>query len=441
MVVTPTRAPVLSPAPLGWRGLPSARENRLRVADGVLLHDRPGAGTHPLAAPATITRALHVDDPADAGMPRSARAPAFSGSRGRTFDQHGATVFLAGDRPVLAIRVAEWCPLPRLPDSTTDALEVSGVHAVADALGVEIESVGRADVAFLRRHGRQVTDRLVSPLPRLPRWFVVVTAIGYGALLAWLLTVVALALDLADPPLFGAMTIVMATGLLAVTAGAIALRRQAVAAAARTPATGSAVVRPRPATPLPSAFTDNAGLLITPDWVVGRDAYGREAWMPGRTLGGIASVSVNPAGDLVLTDQSARTWAVLPGHAWFSDESGREHARRAAHDAGYPELPQPPSRAASGVVDLFSAFSPPPQDVLGPRPTEPRGLFRLPAWFTVLPTITSFGAPLADPDNAVLVWVGGTVFGLSVLFLAGSLALAASDARTLRRSVQPGTTP
>lgn len=227
-----------------------------------------------------------VDPPAAAGLvPPRKRAV-----NGLLVDAHGVALVLAGDRPVLVVRVGEWLPCPERKLEDVDARPVSGIDALAGALGVPLEY---SDAAAVAPYGGRAQGVLVETLPRLPRGF---TSASWCALLAFA------AIFVLPSPIDRGNGLAEA---IAVVLLAVATVRAVVLAALRLDAvrqqrrprevTGADIVRPVPApgTTAARAFARKSALYLSEDVFVVVAPGGLEAWIPGPGAGGVRRAGVN----------------------------------------------------------------------------------------------------------------------------------------------------
>ena len=321
------RAPLLVPSPQGWAGRRLVREMRIRVDEqGTLLVERPGGRTDRLAGPGEITRIVLVDAPAGASGSRygAALLPA---------DAYGVLVFLAGERPVLALRLAEWLPTAARDLDDRAVRDVSGANAVAAALGLAVEP-GDPMMADWAR------GVVVSPRPSLPAPYRALLAAGYVATAVWFVSLLVARLGTTSRPALAGLA--GATGALLLTVAWLATRR--IATKPLAPPHGREIA-PVPAGPVPKGFRERCRLYVSPDWVVLVDAAGREAWMPGPASGGVTFASVTTEA-VVLDGPAGIGMAALPRDAWIATREAEAVLRERLAGAGLAVRDEPSTRSA-----------------------------------------------------------------------------------------------
>lgn len=322
------RAPVLIPAPLGWGGRENVRALRIRAdRSGALVVERPDGTVERRAEPGEVTRVV-LADVADAGLPASDYAAGVVSA-----DAHGLLVVLAGDRPVLAVRLAEWLPSPAELDGRT-ARAVSGANALAAALGRAVEP---ADARALAGRARAVRAVLVSPRPAVPETFRALLAVGWALLAVW--GVASAILRFSSEPRPAAFGWIGAAAAFVLTGTWLVLRRRT---SRPLPPPPGVEVAPAPVTPVRAAFR-RTRLYVSPDWVVIVDGFGREGWLPGPALGGVTAASVTTEA-IVLDDAEGNGLASLPREAWCGAKGSEESLRRVLAAAGLPVRDEPSNR-------------------------------------------------------------------------------------------------
>jgi hypothetical protein len=264
------RAAVMVPAPAAGHGRTVVRRRRLTVEDGALVLTTERGARQVLAAPGDITAATWVPQVAD--RPQAVVRETLELAR------RGA--------PPLALPLDDWLgadhravPAQRDGRAVTPSeasgslgLRLSGGEAVLAALGLRAES-GRALAA-----GAQ----LVPATGRLPRR-------GKVPLHAWIpvaLLVLGLGVSGADVDLL-LLLLTIALGVLVllsvVTTLVLDLRQERELEQAELP---GRAWHPQPTVPQSRTHVRTAVLRFSPEWLVVRDAYGREGWTPGPELGG-----------------------------------------------------------------------------------------------------------------------------------------------------------
>lgn len=295
-------------------------------ADGALVVDHPDGRVERRAEPGAITKVVLARDPAEVGVPAARYAVGLLPA-----DEHGVLVFLTGDRPVLAVRLAEWIPSPADFDGRT-AREVSGANAVAAALDLPIEPANAsAPVAGDARRA------LVSPHPAAPRRAMVVIGASAAAVVAWL--VASAVHRYTGGERHAAFGLLGALGSLGLTGTWLVLRTRA---SHRLPQPPGHEVRPAPAEPVPRGFL-RSRLFVSPDWVVIVDALGREAWLPGPALGGTVAAAVTSTA-IVLDDEHGNGLAALPRVYWAGDPESERALRTTLERVGVVVRDEPSNR-------------------------------------------------------------------------------------------------
>lgn len=139
------------------------------VAGEGLVVVHPGGRVDRRAGSGEVTRVVLVDDPRLVRIHR-----AWLGLAHGSADAAGLLVFLAGRRPVLALRLADWlgCPNSGLDGPATR--RVSGAVDLAAGLGVLVD---HDDGSGIDVAGGAIRRVLVAARPRLPRWYSVLVAL------------------------------------------------------------------------------------------------------------------------------------------------------------------------------------------------------------------------------------------------------------------------
>ena len=148
--MTTRRAPVLRPRATSGRGLLVARGRRVLVdGSGALVTHGPGGEVERLAGPGEVTRALLLDHELAAAR------------LGREGSYAGALVLLAGERPVLSLRLSDWGPPARLGSASRRT--TAGLVALVAGLGLPLEPADPAcETLFAEVHARPRTTEGVS---------------------------------------------------------------------------------------------------------------------------------------------------------------------------------------------------------------------------------------------------------------------------------------
>lgn len=301
MSVSAGRRPVMRPRAASGRGVPYARDVRVLVDEaGGLVVTGPDGIAGRRAAAGEVTRVLHLD------------AAATADRLGRRDAATGALVFLAGVRPVLALRLADWVPPARL--GLVELRTTSGAQALASGLGVPLEPAEPVDLRLLERQAvRQV---LVRPVPPRAAPGVAVRLLGpLGAvmgLLAW---------PVGGRPAAPVLTVLSLLLGAPVVLGVARGRAHARAATAQAEPTGRGVlVPPRPAGRIPGGLLDHVLELTAHELFLRR--RGQVVWLPGPAEGGVVQAVVEPE-HVRLSDASGRDHAALETALWCGDEAAR----------------------------------------------------------------------------------------------------------------------
>jgi hypothetical protein len=318
---------------LGGRGLPLARELRVRIEDDDLVVVQPGGHRRRLAGTGDITRVIYLE----AAQARRLLSRGRGADRDvRRADQGGALVLLAGAVPVLTVLLLEWAPPTPLDGS--DLRAACGITALTtSALGLPAEPAEPADLTALEEHREMLQRTLLRGAPERPapgRWAPVQAGVAIAVgFLGW---------PLGGTPAGAACALVglvLATPLvMAVTRG----RAEAAACAAEVAgprAAGASVVVPaRPAGRVPAQATA-ARLELGPADVVLVDRS-REVWLPGPRAGGVASVTAAPDA-VVLSDAGGLALAVTDAALWCPEPVALGAFRRDCESGGLSFAEQP----------------------------------------------------------------------------------------------------
>ncbi len=380
------RAPLLVPAPHGWAGRAAVRGLRVRAVEGALVVEHPDGRTERRAEPGEVTRVVLVPDPQDVGLPRASYAAGLVPA-----DTYGLLVALAGDRPVLALRLAEWVPAPAPVDGVT-VRTVSGANALAGALGCAVEP---ADVAALAPKVRELRAVLLSPAPRLSVAAKTLLALGATALAVWFVaSAIGRARGEPRAEVFGWYG---ALGALLLTGTWLVLRARAT--------------KPLPPPPGTAVTAGGATLHVSPDWLVLSDAAGREAWLPGPAYGGVTQAAVTTEA-VVLDDANGNGLAALPSTAWDVDR-----LRSVLDDAGVTVRDEPSNRAPGAWLSAPALLA--LDDAAYGDLREPRGVPGM--------------AALAGGTLGAAVALSGLANGEAVTIGGGALAALGAAAGWLKK--------
>lgn len=273
-MTTPTgRAPVLLVGRSGGVELEEARATRIRLDDGLLLHESP-AGTRTLATAAEITRAVVLG--AD-------QQPAWARRHDTPLPQPSESlVLLAGERPALFVRLRDHSPSRAVPDDAAlrEVRVSSAACALARGLGLQLEEADEADLALLDA-ARDVALLLPAGGTDRPHHaWLIPTAGGVATFVAWTLG-------------GGLATLLLAAlvgvALAPLTAKVVRLRHRFPAAADSLPPLPGAVVLAPAAAPTHGLAA--ARLLVSPARIVLHDRGG-ESTALGPALGGVTHATL-----------------------------------------------------------------------------------------------------------------------------------------------------
>lgn len=313
---------MLVPSPQGWAGRPLVRDMRVHLHDGALVVRWPGGRLEQRAAAGEVTAVVLVD-----GAPGPRR-----GSLLVPAATYGQLVFLAGDRPVLAVWLAEWLPTPNRDLDDRTVRDVSGANALAAALGVAVEP---GEVSLAARTG----SVLVTPLPLFSRRQKLALTAAWAGTAVWFFWAASFRVtSVPRPPVIGLLGAAGALGLVLMW---LMTRRQATA---ELPDPPGSPIAPAPDRPVPRAFRRTCRMFVAARWVVLVDSDGREAWMPGPALGGITTGVVTTQA-LVLDDAAGHGLAALPLDTWFGQAGSLEQARDVLARVGIAVREEPSNRA------------------------------------------------------------------------------------------------
>lgn len=278
------REPVVWPWHRAGLRVLEARHARLYVDETGALRATDATGKdRVLARPGEVTRVSHI--PADV----------IKVGRYQPNAMRGLVALWAGSRPVVVLNLFNLL-LPASRSGVREALAVSGVDAVAEALGLVVEPATEAEIRTARRwHAGELLPEL-SP-PRYKRWLLLLCLVG--------LLIAFYVLPASQYPVQGSVSAAVAAGVLA----AAVLYR-----AAR-------VRRLITSLDSPPAAEGRAEFAVDPKWraigmmaearlQVGSDAVvlrlgGSETWVPGPARGGVATC-INSGGSLTFRDRHDR---------------------------------------------------------------------------------------------------------------------------------------
>jgi hypothetical protein len=423
----------MAPSPQGWRGLRLLFGLRVQAVAGEgLVVRHPDGGLDRRAEPGEVTRVVVVDDPRAVGV-RRGWVELFHGPA----DTHGLLVFLAGRRPVLALRLADWLGSPNSGLDGPAVRRVSGAVDLAAGLGVLVDY---DDGTGIDSSGGAVRRVLVEARPRLPRWYLALVGLVALAGIAMLVVLVARGTPDetgvgtwgagADAVVSTPVAVVVTLIVVAQVLGAFWLLRDS----RRLQQQSQQVVDPEPFRPHPMRAVDrglltSGSLQLSPEHIVITDGATRQAWLPGPGAGGVRSAVLAPDA-VVLRDPDGRTVAQLDGEAWIGSPEARDGLARRLVDLGVRVEQEPTAWSASAMPFAGPLVSLP--FALPPiaRGVEARGL---PGNIVLLPALTTAVTLIASAGSGiVLVVAGGTV-------LVGALraVAAAWSANRRSRSVAP----
>jgi hypothetical protein len=255
--------------------------------------------------------------------------------RARLLPDQSLVLEVSGARPV-SLPLPAWTP--GWPPATADLLEVTGIRAVLDRLGIDswdlswdlssgLSADADADAGQPPIAGR---PRVVAPVAggwRSWRWWwrpdIALRALAVAVTVAWVSVGVVRAIQGGSRPLPPAWLLTALALAIAAIGGWDWLRARAAASrAAAPPPDAVAVFAPTPAGHVTPAFSRLARLWATADGDIAIvDAAGREARLPGPVRGGVTeAVALAPKGGrplaVSLLDGTGNVLAELPGTAW-----------------------------------------------------------------------------------------------------------------------------
>ena len=316
--MTTRRAPVLRPRATSGRGLLVARGRRVLVdGSGALVTHGPGGEVERLAGPGEVTRALLLDHELAAAR------------LGREGSYAGALVLLAGERPVLSLRLSDWGPPARLGSASRRT--TAGLVALVAGLGLPLEP---ADPDMPGLDGRPLRAVALSPVAAPAAPGRVATPLGFVAILFACLAgptggrpVAAMVITLS--------LLITAPLVLSVVRG----RSQArTGLATSLPPAGGVRIVPRPASPVPAGVVDSL-LVVTPDEIFLRRA-GVVVWLAGPAEGGVVQAIVEPE-HVRLSDADGLDHAELETALWCGDSPARASLVEDLRIAGLTVLEAP----------------------------------------------------------------------------------------------------
>lgn len=237
---------------------------------------------------------------------------------------HGLVALMQGTRAGLVLDPRDWVCLPDALHGR-DLRVVSGVEALAQAIGLTVEAATPAEAETVRRRGRRAVTRPRPEAPGPVEDLTLVMAIVVGFL----------AMPMSDTWLGPVLTAVALVPAAAVAARLHARRRRFRRLVTSAPAPdGRRVVR--------SSLGEEWGGLSRSELQIGADylvhhARGRETWVPGPALGG-ARRWVAAADALVLLDAEARPLLSIDARV-FDAETVHAAASAAGLDTERTPLP------------------------------------------------------------------------------------------------------
>jgi hypothetical protein len=363
-------------------------------------------GRTTLAGPGEVRRLLHVAYGEQQIVP------------GEGFTGQVIVLVGAEGRPLTAFRVLDWeppsAPLPR------EALEVSGMRAVAAALGLPLEPAEEGDLPSTREVGRL----LFRPVPPRP-W----PGRSATALCVLALALAFIAMTQAEEPAgaaFCAATLALMAPVIICGSRARAVAWRAIATVGRVP---GPVLRPRPDRPVARGLME-ATLRMEGDDVVLTDR-GREVWLPGPGGGGVSQVVVDPE-TVRLADAAGRDYARMDTALWAPTPADVERLRHDVTALGLEASVQPlPGGGAAVVAPLASA----PMGISTALSDAERGDATLATpWLSGLGAVLALAVALIattwSPVSWVLVALSG---GLVALRLTDLSRQWLADRRAVRR--------
>lgn len=306
----------MRPSPTSGRGLATARGLRVLVdaAGALVVHGEPGA--RPVATRGEVRHAYLLD------ATSTARLLGTDGSSA------GALLLVAGSRPVLALRLAEWSPPAQVDDDVRHI--TSGATALAGALGLPLEPVPDAVLDGLRSRDVRAVEVRARPATVSPGRLVRLLA-PVGALLAFL------AWPTGGRPVAAVLTAVAVLLTAPVVLGVVRGRAEAQAQSVQPPQTGVDIAV-RPAGRVPAGLLD-AVVVVGPDEVFLRRG-GACVWLPGQSQGGITQVVMEPE-HVRLADADGRDYAELETALWCGSAQARDEMAAEFRAAGLTVLDAP----------------------------------------------------------------------------------------------------
>lgn len=323
------REPVVWPWHRVGLRIPEARHARLHVDDdGVLwCTDACGRG-RVLAGKGEITRISHVP------------SGSIKTRRFKPWADLGLVAVWSGREPVAVLNLYDLL-LPASQSGLRDALAVSGIDALADALGLAVEPATQTELRAARRWRRRDLLPELSP-PPYKCWLLVTGVFG------WVLALCVL--PASEFTLEGSALAVLASGVLAVPVVNRSLRIGRLMTLLRSvpDAAGRKEFAVDPVWRTTGLFAD-ARLQLGPDAVV-LCAGGRETWVPGPARGGVVACVTNGL-SITFRDRRGRVLLAVDQRL-FASQQGPIAAAVTSTGAVYEErgFIEPLERALSAEI-------------------------------------------------------------------------------------------
>jgi hypothetical protein len=389
------------------------------VAGEGLVVVHPGGRVDRLAGSGEVTRVVLVDDPRLVRIHR-----AWLGLAHGSADAAGLLVFLAGRRPVLALRLADWLGSPNSGLDGPATRRVSGAVDLAAGLGVLVDHDDGSGIDVDRGAVGRV---LVAARPRLPRWYsVLVALVAVVGLMLLALLAARGAPDETGVDGWGAgpgavistpVAVVVTLLIVAQVLGAFLLlldsrRLQQQARQVVDPQP----YRPKPARPVNRGLLVNGSLQLSPELVVVTDGNGRQAWLAGPAAGGVVSAVLAPDA-VILRDRAGSCLVQLDGQAWTGTPEGRDELTRRLTDLGVRVVHEPTAWSAGARSFAGPLVSPPLAIPPIVRGVEARGV---PGNILLLPSLTAVATMAASAGSGFVFLVGGGTLLLGGLRVVGA---------------------